>query len=108
MAAGTLRRRRPCRQCYPRSEQPFKGPRHLETAAGRCQGEAVERNTPGMQQPGRQATEDVMNPDDLVFHPWVVQGPREVPTMVGGSGSHVVDVDGRRYLDFSSQLVFTN
>ena len=25
-----------------------------------------------------------------------------------GSGSHVVDADGRRYLDFSSQLVFTN
>ncbi|MGN7250421.1 aspartate aminotransferase family protein [Arthrobacter sp. SAFR-014] len=49
-----------------------------------------------------------MNLDDLVFHPWVVQGPREVPTLIGGSGSHVVDVDGRRYLDFSSQLVFTN
>ncbi|WP_309969112.1 aspartate aminotransferase family protein [Arthrobacter oryzae] len=50
----------------------------------------------------------VMNPDELVFHPWVVQGPREVPTFVGGSGSYVVDARGRRYLDFSSQLVFTN
>ncbi|MDR6504848.1 taurine--2-oxoglutarate transaminase [Arthrobacter oryzae] len=49
-----------------------------------------------------------MNPDELVFHPWVVQGPREVPTFVGGSGSYVVDARGRRYLDFSSQLVFTN
>ncbi|CAN7460608.1 aspartate aminotransferase family protein [Arthrobacter sp. LjRoot78] len=49
-----------------------------------------------------------MNPDDLVFHPWVVQGPRDVPTLVGGSGSYVIDDTGRRYLDFSSQLVFTN
>ena len=49
-----------------------------------------------------------MDLDELVFHPWVVQGPRPVPTFVTGSGSHVVDVNGRRYLDFSSQLVFTN
>lgn len=49
-----------------------------------------------------------MNLDELVFHPWSAQGPRTVPTFVGGSGSHVVDADGRRYLDFSSQLVFTN
>jgi taurine--2-oxoglutarate transaminase len=49
-----------------------------------------------------------MNLDELVFHPWVVQGPRQVPTLVGGSGSYLIDVSGRRYLDFSSQLVFTN
>jgi taurine--2-oxoglutarate transaminase len=49
-----------------------------------------------------------MNLDELVFHPWAVQGPRDVPTLVGGSGSHVTDVSGKRYLDFSSQLVFTN
>ena len=49
-----------------------------------------------------------MDLDELVFHPWMMQGPRTVPTMVGGSGSHVIDADGRRYLDFSSQLVFTN
>lgn len=49
-----------------------------------------------------------MDLDELVFHPWTVQGPRKVPTFVGGSGSYLVDVDGRRYLDFSSQLVFTN
>jgi taurine--2-oxoglutarate transaminase len=46
--------------------------------------------------------------DELVFHPWSVQGPRNVPTIVSGSGSYVIDADGRRYLDFSSQLVFTN
>lgn len=49
-----------------------------------------------------------MDLDELVFHPWTVQGPRNVPTFVGGHGSHLVDAGGRRYLDFSSQLVFTN
>ena len=49
-----------------------------------------------------------MDLDELVFHPWIAQGPRTVPTFVGGSGSHVVDADGRRYLDFSSQLVFAS
>ena len=49
-----------------------------------------------------------MDLDELVFHPWSVQGPRNVPTFVGGSGSYVIDADGRRYLDFSSQLVFAN
>jgi taurine--2-oxoglutarate transaminase len=49
-----------------------------------------------------------MNLDDLVFHPWSLQGPRDVPTLVGGSGSYVTDISGKRYLDFSSQLVFTN
>ena len=49
-----------------------------------------------------------MDLDELVFHPWTMQGPRTVPTFVGGSGSHVIDADGRRYLDFSSQLVFTS
>ena len=49
-----------------------------------------------------------MDLDELVFHPWTVQGPRHVPTFVGGDGSHVFDADDRRYLDFSSQLVFAN
>jgi taurine--2-oxoglutarate transaminase len=49
-----------------------------------------------------------MDLDELVFHPWSVQGPRNVPTFIGGSGSYVIDGDGRRYLDFSSQLVFSN
>jgi taurine--2-oxoglutarate transaminase len=49
-----------------------------------------------------------MDLDELVFHPWSVQGPRNVPTFVGGSGSYIADAYGRCYLDFSSQLVFTN
>jgi taurine--2-oxoglutarate transaminase len=49
-----------------------------------------------------------MDLDELVFHPWSIQGPRNVPVFVGGSGSYLIDAGGRRYLDFSSQLVFTN
>ena len=49
-----------------------------------------------------------MDLDELVFHPWTVQGPRTVPTFVGGEGSFLIDADGKRFLDFSSQLVFTN
>jgi taurine--2-oxoglutarate transaminase len=49
-----------------------------------------------------------MDLDENVFHPWVAQGPRDVPIFVAGSGSYVIDADGRRYLDFGSQLVFTN
>ncbi len=49
-----------------------------------------------------------MDLDELIFHPWTVQGPRTVPTFVGGSGSYLVDAEGQRYLDFSSQLVFTS
>jgi taurine--2-oxoglutarate transaminase len=51
---------------------------------------------------------DISQLDQLVFHPWVAQGPRNVPAFVSGDGSFLVDHTGRRYLDFSSQLVFTN
>src|SRR5687767_9620964 len=58
--------------------------------------------------PRRGAQTGAMDLDELGFHPWVAQGPPQVPTFVGGTGSHVVDENGRRYLDFSSQLVFAN
>src|SRR5215208_6571118 len=51
---------------------------------------------------------EILKLDQLVFHPWVAQTPRTVPAFVGGDGSYLVDDTGRRYLDFSSQLVFTN
>ena len=51
---------------------------------------------------------DISPLDQLVFHPWVAQTPRNVPAFVSGEGSFLVDDAGRRYLDFSSQLVFTN
>jgi taurine--2-oxoglutarate transaminase len=51
---------------------------------------------------------DLSELDQLVFHPWVAQTPRKVPAFVSGEGSYLVDHTGRRYLDFSSQLVFTS
>src|SRR4026209_272892 len=54
------------------------------------------------------ATANALALDELVFHPWTAQGPRDALTFVRGSGSYIIDADGRRYLDFSSQLVFTN
>ena len=43
-----------------------------------------------------------------VFHSWSAQGSLAPLPLAGGSGSVVWDYEGRRYLDFSSQLVFTN
>ena len=51
---------------------------------------------------------DASELDQLVFHPWLAQTPRKAPAFVGGEGSFLIDDGGRRYLDFSSQLVFTN
>jgi len=68
----------------------------------------IAREDAASQADGAEATEDAVDLDELVFHPWTVQGPRDVLTFVGGSGSYVIDAEGRRYLDFGSQLVFTN
>lgn len=43
-----------------------------------------------------------------VFHSWSAQARLSPFVVAGGSGSHVWDHAGRRYLDFSSQLVNTN
>ncbi len=43
-----------------------------------------------------------------VFHSWSAQGALNPIAIAGGLGSHVWDHDGRRYLDFSSQLVNVN
>ena len=43
-----------------------------------------------------------------VFHSWSAQAKITPMTLVSASGSHVWDGEGKRYLDFSSQLVFTN
>ena len=45
---------------------------------------------------------------DVVFHSWSAQGSLAPLPIAGGQGSVVWDHDGNRYLDFSSQLVFTN
>jgi taurine---2-oxoglutarate transaminase len=46
--------------------------------------------------------------DAHVFHSWSAQGALAPVVIAGGSGCEVWDEDGRRLLDFSSQLVNTN
>lgn len=43
-----------------------------------------------------------------VFHSWSAQGQISPLPVAGGKGSYFWDFDGKRYLDFSCQLVFTN
>src|SRR5579871_623550 len=43
-----------------------------------------------------------------VFHSWSAQKALIPLVLAGGLGSYVWDFEGRRYLDFSSQLVNTN
>ncbi|MFC9442011.1 MULTISPECIES: aspartate aminotransferase family protein [unclassified Brevibacterium] len=43
-----------------------------------------------------------------VFHSWQAQGAFDPMTVVAAEGSHVWDGEGRKLLDFSSQLVNTN
>lgn len=46
--------------------------------------------------------------DKAVFHSWSAQGALAPMAVAGASGCEVWDEAGRRYLDFSSQLVNTN
>lgn len=43
-----------------------------------------------------------------VFHSWSAQAQITPMTIAGAQGSYFWDYDGKSYLDFSSQLVFTN
>ncbi|MFN8073826.1 MAG: aminotransferase class III-fold pyridoxal phosphate-dependent enzyme [Kineosporiaceae bacterium] len=43
-----------------------------------------------------------------VFHSWSAQRTLDPLVLLGGQGSWLWDGDGTRYLDFSSQLVYTN
>ncbi len=43
-----------------------------------------------------------------VFHSWSAQGGLDPLALAGGLGSEVWDFEGKRYLDFSSQMVNTN
>ncbi|NLF05596.1 MAG: aspartate aminotransferase family protein [Actinomycetales bacterium] len=43
-----------------------------------------------------------------VFHSWSAQGSLKPLTIAGGQGCELWDDDGKRYLDFSSQMVNTN
>jgi taurine--2-oxoglutarate transaminase len=39
-----------------------------------------------------------------VLHPWATQGTWEPKVFAGGEGCYLIDVEGRRYLDFTSQM----
>ena len=43
-----------------------------------------------------------------VFHSWSAQELIDPLAVAGAEGSYFWDYDGKRYLDFSSGLVFTN
>jgi taurine--2-oxoglutarate transaminase len=45
---------------------------------------------------------------EYVFHSWSAQGAISPMPIASGSGSYFWDFEGKTYLDFSSQLVFTN
>ena len=43
-----------------------------------------------------------------VFHSWSAQAQISPMAIAGGAGSYFWDFTGKKYLDFSCQLVFTN
>src|SRR5258707_15574846 len=50
----------------------------------------------------------VIGERDSVLHSWCVQSEWHAPTIVGGSGAHLRDADGRDYLDMSSLAECSN
>jgi len=55
-------------------------------------------------------TEEQVRRDDRahVFHSWSAQGRTDAMPIASARGSHFTDYSGKRYLDFSSQLVNVN
>lgn len=55
-------------------------------------------------------TEDRVRRDDKahVFHSWSAQGQISPMPVAGGQGVEFWDYEGKRYFDFSSQLIYTN
>ena len=45
---------------------------------------------------------------EYVLHSWSAQSQYQAPTIIGGEGSTFWDMDGKRYLDFSSQAMCNN
>lgn len=58
------------------------------------------------------ATDDARRTYDLdrthVFHSWSAQDLLDPMVVIAAEGSHIWDGEGNKYLDFSSQLVYTN
>ena len=59
---------------------------------------------------GQEASEQQVRRDDRahVFHSWSAQGLIDPLPIASAQGSYFTDYEGRRYLDFSSQLVNVN
>ena len=68
--------------------------------------EAIFMNTP-VNDPAKQAAVSAAD-HKYVFHSWSAQGAISPMPVASGSGSYFWDHEGKTYLDFSSQLVFTN
>ena len=59
--------------------------------------------------PNPERGKEVFNLDrKYVFHSWSAQGQISPLPVAGGKGAYFWDFDGKKYLDFSCQLVFTN
>jgi taurine--2-oxoglutarate transaminase len=67
----------------------------------------AEHHTPRIPDPARGA-EVVAMDRAHVFHSWSAQGSLNPLPIAAAEGSYFWDYDGKRYLDFSSQLVNTN
>ena len=68
--------------------------------------EATFMSTP-VNDPAKQAAVSAAD-HKYVFHSWSAQGAISPMPVASGSGSYFWDHEGKTYLDFSSQLVFTN
>src|SRR5689334_14827518 len=70
----------------------------------------MSANESTLQDAPARATEEQVRRDDRahVFHSWSAQGLIDPLPIASAQGSHFTDYEGRRYLDFSSQLVNVN
>src|SRR5512138_125573 len=62
----------------------------------------------GQQETAMSAEEMVRLSREYTFFSWSVQGTVQPIPMAGGEGVYFWDADGKRYLDFSSQLMNLN
>ncbi|WP_394941418.1 aspartate aminotransferase family protein [Psychromicrobium sp. YIM B11713] len=70
---------------------------------------SIEANPANPAPPGRTAESQVRSDDRKhVFHSWSAQAAIDPLPIAGGSGSTFWDYSGKKYLDFSSQLVNLN
>lgn len=70
---------------------------------------ATMKGDPGMPRPQSPEGAELYDRElDNVFHSWSAQGTLDPMVITGAEGPFLFDADGQRYIDFSSQLVYTN